>query len=159
MTVCPPAWRRRYIGGSCGFCIVCAGMEQINGKSPCKDLCAVLWRGRYNFINGKKRAVNACMGLYCSRAKQKPCTLSRCKAKEKPRHVGGVEYESASALAAPNVIICCGHDCITAADLDNNAITGAGLACIVSGGIQSGHGVNPLNGGSSHYIALLTCSP
>lgn len=38
-------------------------------KSVCKALCNVLWRGRYNCIYGTKRAVNDCMGLYCSRAK------------------------------------------------------------------------------------------
>ena len=43
--------------------------------------------------------------------------------------------ESGSALAAPDVIICCGHYGITAADLDSNAITGASLTRIVSGGI------------------------
>ena len=51
---------------------------------------------------------------------------------------------SGSALVVPDVIISGGHDGITAADLDNNAITGAGLACIVSGGIQSGHNVKAL---------------
>lgn len=75
------------------------------------------------------------MGLYCNREKQKPCTLSRCKVKEKPRHAGGVGMRSESALFAPYVIIRCGHDGISAADLDSNAITGASLACIVSGGI------------------------
>ena len=67
--------------------------------------------------------------------------------------------ESGSALAAPDVIICCGHDGITTAYLDDNAVTGASLACVVSSGIQSGDRVNALNGGSSHYIALLTCLP
>lgn len=42
---------------------------------------------------------------------------------------------SGSVLVAPDVIICCGHDGITTADLDNNAITGAGLACVIPGGI------------------------
>lgn len=101
-------------------------------------------------MDGTKLAVNACMGLHYSRAKQKPCTLSRCKAKEKPRHVGGVEVESGSTLAAPDVTIGGGHDGIAAADLDNNAITGAGLACIVSGGIQSSHCVISL---VSHNIS------
>lgn len=66
--------------------------ERLNGsnsrKSTCKALCAVLCRWRYSCIDDAKRAVNACMGLYCSRAKQKPCTLTRCKAKEKPRQRG-----------------------------------------------------------------------
>nr|DAG11606.1 MAG TPA: hypothetical protein [Caudoviricetes sp.] len=35
-------------------------------------MCAVLLCWRYNCIDGTKRAVNACMGLYCSRAKEKP---------------------------------------------------------------------------------------
>lgn len=64
--------------------------ERLNGsnsrKNTCKALCAVLCRWRYSCIDDAKRAVNACMGLYCSRAKQKPCTLSRYKAKEKPGH-------------------------------------------------------------------------
>ena len=67
-------------------------------------MCAVLLCWRYNCIDGTKRAVNACMGLYCSRAKEKPCTLSRCKAKEKPRQRGrGGNYllfSSRSARAA-----------------------------------------------------------
>lgn len=42
---------------------------------------------------------------------------------------------SGSTLLSPNVIICCGHDGIATEDLDNNAVTGAGLACIVSVGI------------------------
>ena len=57
---------------------------------------------------------------------------------------------SGSALVVPDVIISGGHDGITAADLDNNAITGAGLACIVSGGIQSSHCVISL---VSHNIS------
>jgi hypothetical protein len=76
-----------------------------------------------------------------------------CKAKEKPHHVGGVECAVLSTLFAPDVIICCGHDGITAADLDSNAITGASLACIVSGDIQPGHCV--ISVVSSHNIALL----
>ena len=108
-------------------------------------------------MDGTKLAVEACIWLYCSRGKQKPCTLSRCKAKEKPRHVGGAGMGSGSALVAPDVIICCGHDGIASSYLNDNAVTGASLACIVSGGIQSGHGVNALNSSSSHYIALLTC--
>nr|DAL44184.1 MAG TPA_asm: conotoxin [Caudoviricetes sp.] len=32
-------------------------------------MCAVLQRWRYSCIDDTKRAVNACMGLYCSRAK------------------------------------------------------------------------------------------
>nr|DAI21876.1 MAG TPA: hypothetical protein [Caudoviricetes sp.] len=40
----------------------------------------------YNCTNSTKRAVNACMGAYCSGTKQKPCTLNRYKAKEKPGH-------------------------------------------------------------------------
>lgn len=55
-------------------------------KRHCKALCAVLQRGRYICIDGRKAVVNVCMGLYCNRTKQKPCTLSRCKAKEKPGH-------------------------------------------------------------------------
>lgn len=57
-------------------------------KSRRKAMCTVLRRGRYNCIDGRKAIVNACMRLYCSRAKQKPCTLIICKAKEKPRQRG-----------------------------------------------------------------------
>lgn len=57
-------------------------------KCHCKALCAVLRRWRYNCIDGTKRTVNACMWLYCNRAKEKPHTFSRCKAKEKPRQRG-----------------------------------------------------------------------
>lgn len=49
------------------------------------------------------------------------------------------------ALFTPDVIICCGHDGIAAADLDNNAITGAGLARIISGYIQSGHNIKAIS--------------
>nr|DAG06180.1 MAG TPA: hypothetical protein [Siphoviridae sp. ctNxi14] len=38
-------------------------------KSACKALCTVLWRVRYNCTYGIKAVVNACMWLYCSRAK------------------------------------------------------------------------------------------
>ena len=65
-------------------------LRQLSGYncrgSLCKTLCAVLQRWRYNCIDITKAAVNACMWLYCSRAKQKPYTLIRCKAKEKPGH-------------------------------------------------------------------------
>jgi hypothetical protein len=91
--------------------------------------------------------------------KKSPAPSADARQKKNPASVGGVEYKSVSALAAKDIIICCRHDGIAAANLDNNAITGASLACIVSGGIQSGHGVNALNDGSSHYIALLTCWP
>jgi len=37
-------------------------------------------------MDGRKAAVNACMGLYCIWAKIKALHLSRCKAKEKPGH-------------------------------------------------------------------------
>ena len=84
-----PAWCRRYYSrlyrsGICG-----GRMGQISGKAtakPCALFCGV---GGITCMNGTKRAVNVCIGLYFSRAKQKPCTLSRCKAKEKPASVGG----------------------------------------------------------------------
>lgn len=38
-------------------------------KRTCKALCAVLWCGWYNCINGAKRTVNNCIWLYCSKAK------------------------------------------------------------------------------------------
>lgn len=53
-------------------------------KSQCKVLCTALFRWRYKCINGTKRAVNACMGLYCNGAKIKALHRVGCKAKEKP---------------------------------------------------------------------------
>ena len=66
-------------------------MGQITGNATVKPCTLFCGTGSINCMDGTKRAVNACIWLYCSRAKQKPCTSSRCKAKEKPRHVGGVE--------------------------------------------------------------------
>lgn len=79
-------------------------MGQITGKATARPCALFYCVGGINCIDGTKRAVNACMGLYCSRAKEKPCTLSRCKAKEKPRQRGrGGNYllfSSRSARAA-----------------------------------------------------------
>lgn len=61
---------------------------------------------------------------------------------------------SGSALTTPDAIIRGGHNHIAAADLDNNAITGAGLACIVSGGIQSCHNIKTFIGGSHNINPL-----
>ena len=63
-------------------------MGLIAGKATvnlCTLFCSV---GGIICIDDTKRAVNACIGLYYGRAKQKPCTLRRCKAKEKPRQRG-----------------------------------------------------------------------
>lgn len=82
---------RRDTGGVIFACIGLASSAVEWGKSQerhCKTLCSVLRRWRYNCMNETKRAINACMGLYCSGTKQKPCTLSRYKAKEKPRQRG-----------------------------------------------------------------------
>lgn len=110
-------------------------------KSHCKVLCAVLRRGRYKLHRLHKTRCKRLYGAVLQQGKIKALHRVGCKAKEKPHHVGGVEYEILSALAAPDIIICCGHDGKAAADLDNNAITGASLACIVTGGIQSSHHV------------------
>ena len=60
-------------------------MGQIAGKAPVK-ICALFYGvGGIICIDGTKGTVNACIGLYCNRAKQKPCTFSRCKAKRKAR--------------------------------------------------------------------------
>lgn len=67
--VCPPAWRMRYIVGLCGCCIVCAGMGQINGNAPVKPYALFCDVGGINCMDDTKRAINVCMGLYCSRAK------------------------------------------------------------------------------------------
>lgn len=69
LTVCPPACRRRCIGGLCVCCIVCAGMGRINGNATVKP-CKRFWCcGGINCMDGRKAAGNACMWLYCSRAK------------------------------------------------------------------------------------------
>ena len=36
VAVCPPAWRRWYIGGLCICCAVCAVIGQIGGKGPAR---------------------------------------------------------------------------------------------------------------------------
>ena len=61
-------------------------MRQIAGKVPVKPCALFCGVGGINCINGTKHAVNACVWLYCIRAKEKPRTISRCKAKEKPGH-------------------------------------------------------------------------
>ena len=69
LMVCPPTWRRWCICGLCGCCIVRAGIGQINGNAtakPCKRFWCLYC---INCMDGIKVAVNACMGLYCSRAK------------------------------------------------------------------------------------------
>jgi len=103
LMVCPPTWRRWCICGLCGCCIVRAGMGQITGKTPVKP-CKRFWSldGIIFCMGGIKAAVNACERLYYSRAKQKPCTLSRCKAKEKPRQRGrGRNHLFFSSRSAP----------------------------------------------------------
>ena len=61
LTVCPPAWRRRHIGGLCGCCIVWAGIGQINEKPPVKP-CKQFWRlGCINCMGSKEAFANACM--------------------------------------------------------------------------------------------------
>lgn len=58
-------------------------------------------------MGGTKRTVNACMRLYCNKAKQKPCILSRCKAKEKPRRRRGKDYLFFSSRSARAVQSSC----------------------------------------------------
>lgn len=82
--------------------------------------------------------------------KKSPAPSADARQKKNPASVGGVEYKSVSALAAKDIIICCRHDGIAAADLDDNAVTGANLARIVAGGIQSSHCVISL---VSHNIS------
>lgn len=61
--------------GTGGVISACSGLvswavnRSNRRKSHCKALCAVLRRGRYSCMYNTKRAVNACMVLYCSRAK------------------------------------------------------------------------------------------
>jgi hypothetical protein len=63
--------------------------------------------------------------------------LHRVDARQKksPASVGGVKSEIVLTLIAPNVIICCCHDGIAAAYLDNNVCTGCGLARVVTGAV------------------------
>lgn len=88
LTVCPPALRSRCIGGLCGCCIACAGIEQINGNAtvnPCKRfLCCggIKLHGR-----NKSRCKHLCVSYTPSGKKKSPAPC-RCKAKEKPRQRG-----------------------------------------------------------------------
>jgi hypothetical protein len=82
--------------------------------------------------------------------KKSPAPSTDARQKKSPASVGGVKSEIVSALIAPNVIICCRHDGITAANLNDNAVTGANFARIVAGGIQSSHCVISL---VSHNIS------
>nr|DAZ40147.1 MAG TPA: hypothetical protein [Caudoviricetes sp.] len=69
MTICPPAWHRRCIGGLCGCCVVCAGIEQINGNAAVK-LCKLFLRlDGIICMSSRKATVNAYMGLYCNKVK------------------------------------------------------------------------------------------
>jgi hypothetical protein len=53
----------------------------------------------YNFMDEIKAAVNACIGLYCNKAKEKPCTVSmQGKRKARPFLTG----RNASYLDALN---------------------------------------------------------
>ena len=61
-------------------------MGIIAGNAPVKPRVLFYAVGGITAFTAQNNAVNACMGLYCSKAKEKPCTLSRCKAKEKPGH-------------------------------------------------------------------------
>ena len=109
-----PVRRRRYYSRLCRSVICGGGMGAIAGNAPVKPCALFCGVGDINCMDGKKRAGNACVWLYCSRTKQKPCTLSRCKEK-KPRHVGGVEvlyYYSVyilimlSAICKPSITCC-----------------------------------------------------
>lgn len=60
-------------------------MGQTTGKAPVKPCALFCGVGGITCTDGIKAFVNACMWLYCRRTK-KPCTLRRCKAKEKPGH-------------------------------------------------------------------------
>lgn len=60
LTVCPPACRRRCIGGLCVCCIVCAGIWQINRNSAVKP-CKRFWR--FDRINLHGRQKSRCKRL------------------------------------------------------------------------------------------------
>lgn len=83
--VCPPALRRRCIGGLCSCCIACAGIWQINGNAtvnPCKRF----WRFGRNCMDDRKAAVNACKRLTRRLAKRK--ALHRVDARQKKKTAG-----------------------------------------------------------------------
>lgn len=101
--------------------------------------------------HGKTRCEHLC-GAVLHLSKIKALHLLGCKEKEKPRQRGRGGMESGSALLSPCVIVGRGHNRIAAADLYNDTIAGAGFACIVTGGIQSGHGVKSLIA-TSHNIS------
>lgn len=60
-------------------------------KSPCKALCIVLLRLRYNCIDDAKHAVNACSWLYWSMAKIKAPHRVDARQKKSPASVGWVD--------------------------------------------------------------------
>lgn len=83
--VCPPAWRRRCIGGLCGRCIVCAGIWQINGNAAAKSCKGLLCFGCIICIDGRKTTVNACVRLVRRRAKIKALHPEQMQGKRKAR--------------------------------------------------------------------------
>ena len=83
-----PACRRWYYSRLCRSGIVGCLAGTIAGKAPVNPRALFCGVGDINCIDMVKCAVNACIWLYCIRAKQKPCTVSGCKAKEKPRQRG-----------------------------------------------------------------------
>lgn len=84
LTVCPPARRVWCIVCLCICCIVCFGVGQINGNAPVK-LCKRFWcfGGIAAFMVQKLLQTLVC-SRYAAGQKEKPCTLSRCKAKKSP---------------------------------------------------------------------------
>ena len=66
-------------------------MGRIIGKAPVKS-CVPFCGAGSNCMDGTKHAVNACIGLYCSRAKQKALHPQQMQGKRKsPASVGGVD--------------------------------------------------------------------
>ena len=59
-------------------------MGAIAGNTPVKPCALFCGVGGINCIDDTKRVLNACMGLYCSRTKQKPCTVSDARRKKSP---------------------------------------------------------------------------
>lgn len=71
------------IGGLYICCIVCAGIEQIHGKADVKP-CKRFWCcDGIICMDGRKAVVNACIWLYCSRAKIKVLHPQQMQGKRK----------------------------------------------------------------------------
>lgn len=64
-----PAWCERYYSRLCRSSICGSRMGQITGKASVKPRALFCGVGGIVCVNDAKHAINACMGLYCSRTK------------------------------------------------------------------------------------------